>query len=147
MWGWIVGKIISPFLPYILGGLIAAGLVGSIGAYFKGRSDMNAHWEAKELQRTIDNLNETIARFKKAAAEDKAQAEQELQAAQDNAKAIAERMQQAKDEQDITEAMLIATITDKEKLDAALKALRAKCRATPADVNLDKRLRGDKQRR
>ena len=145
MWGWLVGKIISPFLPYVLGGLIAAGVAGAGYAYFKGRSDMNAKWVAKELERTIANQNETILRYEKAAIETKAQAALELQLAEENAKAIAERMQQVKDEQDITEAMLIATITDKEKLDAALKALRSKCTADNRDVMLDRRVRGDKK--
>lgn len=145
MWGWLVGKVISPFLPYVLGALVAAGVAGAGFAYFKGRSDMNAKWVAKEYERTVANLNETIARFEKAAIETKAQAALELQVAQENAKDIAERMQQAKDDQDITEALLIATITDKEKLDAALKALRAKCLADNRDVMLDRRVRGDKK--
>ena len=147
MWLWLVSKIIQPFLPFVLGGLLAFSLVGTVGGYIKGRSDMNKYWVEKNLENTIAMQKETIARYEKSAEADKKQFAQELQDSQDQAKAIAERVQQAIDEEAATEAELSVTITDKEKLDAALKALRAKCIATPADVSLDQRLRGDKQRR
>lgn len=148
MWSWIVGKIIQPFLPYILGGLIAAGLVGSVAAYFKGRADMDAKWQAKNMQAIIDAQAVTIERYRKATEETKAQAEQELRAAQAANDLIAERMKQAQADNDILEEQLAALLSDKDKLaidkdklDATLKALRAKCLATPRDVDLDRRLR------
>ena len=141
MWGWIVGKIIQPFLPYILGGLIAAGLVGSIGAYFKGRADMDAKWQAKNMQATIDAQAATIERYRTAAEESQAQAAKEIQDAQIAKALIEERMKDAEVDNVLLETQLATLILDKEKLDETLKLLRAKCLATNSDVTLDRRLR------
>lgn len=141
MWSWIASKIIQPFLPYVLGGLIAAGLVGSIGAYFKGRADMDAKWQAKNMQAIIDAQAQTIARYRTAAEETQKQAEQELRAAEESKRLIEERMKEAETDNVLLETQLAVLITDKDKLNETLQMLRAKCTATARDVDLDKRLR------
>ena len=137
MWSWLVSKIIQPFLPYILGGMV----VLSIGAYFKGRADMDAKWQARNMQATIDAQAQTIARYRTLAEETQKQAEQEIQDAEESKRLIEERMKQAVEENAAMEAQLAATITDKDKLNEALKSLRTKCAANARDVDLDKRLR------
>lgn len=145
MWGWIVGKIVQPFLPYVLGALVAAGLIGSVAAYIKGRADMNAIWQAKELESVINAQAQTIARYREASEQAKAQAAQEVREAQERAGLIEERMKQAEIENTQMESQLATLITDKEKLDAVVKSLKAACLATGSDVTLDQRLRAGKQ--
>lgn len=66
MWSWLVSKLIQPFLPYILGGLVAAGLLGSVFAYFKGYGDAAQNCREAELRAQIATMKRDIAAWKAA---------------------------------------------------------------------------------
>lgn len=66
MWSWIVSKLIEPFLPYILGGLVAAGLLGSAFAYIKGYGDAAQNCRESELRAEIATMKRDMAAWKAA---------------------------------------------------------------------------------
>lgn len=66
MWSWIVSKLIEPFLPYILGGLVAAGLLGSVFAYIKGYGDAAQNCREAELRAELATLKRDMAAWKSA---------------------------------------------------------------------------------
>ena len=139
---------VPPALVYlVVYGSIAAVIAASYWwVYDKGADHMEAKWKAKELERVIYAQAETISRYRQAAVETKEQADQEIREAQERADLIEERMKQAEADNAQMEAQLASIITDKDKLDAALKALRSKCVANSRDVDLDRRLRNGKNK-
>jgi hypothetical protein len=66
IWGWLVTRVISPFLPWILGGLIALGTAGTMTAYFKGRADANANCREADLRAELATLKRDLAAWRAA---------------------------------------------------------------------------------
>jgi hypothetical protein len=66
IWSWILGRIIQPFLPYILGGLLALAAVGTIGGYIKGRMDASAKCHDAELRVQIATMQRDMAAWQSA---------------------------------------------------------------------------------
>lgn len=60
MWPWLVGRIIQPFLPYILGGLLVLSIVGTLGGYIKGYGDAASKCQNAQLQAKIDSMQRDV---------------------------------------------------------------------------------------
>lgn len=66
IWGWLVSRIIQPFLPWIMGGLVALSLSGAVFAYLKGRADATAKCREAELRAELVALKRDIEAWKAA---------------------------------------------------------------------------------
>ena len=131
------------FVYLVVYGAIFATIGGSYGlVYFKGRAAAKEECQTAQLKSIINEQADTIARYRKAVEETEAQAAEEIREAKERERLITERMKAEESDDAMLEAALAAAVTDKEKLNVALKNLRAKCTATNRDVDLDKRLRG-----
>jgi hypothetical protein len=133
----------APLVYFAVYGLITA-LIASTYAwtYYQGSSAAKAKCNAAELERVIYAQAVTVSRYREAAEQTVAQAAQEVREAEEQQRLIAESLALEQADDAMLEAALTAAVTDKEKLDAALKRLRSQCAASDRDVDLDRRLRG-----
>lgn len=140
-------------LPTWLGPVVLIGLAVSAvgGVYLKGRADANANCRAAELERELYAQAVTVSRYRSALEASEMQRQQEAKDATDREAALAERAAQLEAERvreaaddAALEAALDGAITDKDQLNAIITKLRSasrtNCRASDADVTLDRRM-------
>lgn len=155
MWTWLVGKIITPFLPYILGGLLAFNVLSTLYAGWKGYQWASAACQAANDAAEVKAKDAVLERYRALLRATELQRAIEAARAADTASALQQRAQEleadkasAEAAQRDVEADLAAAIQDKGKLDAIVEKLRGTarvdCRASDADVRLDERLRGNR---
>ena len=78
VWTWLAQRVLFPFLPWILAGLLAAGAAGSLAAYLKGRADASARCQEAALRAELATLKRDMAAWRTAEqVEDRLQAELE----------------------------------------------------------------------
>jgi len=153
IWTWIVGRIIQPFLPFVLGGFLALSVAGTLGGVWYGYSWASASCSAAAALAESKAKDLTIERYKALLKATELQRATEAAKALDNASALQDRAAELESDkakaeaaQQDVEADLTAAIQDKGTLNAIVQKIRAAphtdCRASDADVRLDRRLRG-----
>lgn len=153
LWSWLAGRILVPFLPYVIAVLVGAGALGTVGGLWKGYQWASASCAAANQAAELKAKEATLERYRALLRATELQRATESARAADTAAALQKRAKEleadraaAEASQRDVEADLTGAIQDKGKLDAIVQKLRATartdCRASDADVRLDGRLRG-----
>lgn len=155
IWTWLATKLIVPFLPYILGGLLLLNVATGLFAGWKVYQWASAACQAANDAAEMKAKDATLERYRALLRATELQRATEAARAADTASALQQRAQELEADKAIAEAAqrdveadLAAAIQDKGKLDAIVQKLRGTartdCRASDADVRLDERLRSNR---
>jgi len=153
MWEWIAGRFILPFLPYVMGILLGLNVVTGLAGLWKGYQWASASCSAAAALAESKAKDLTIERYKALLKATELQRATEAAKAIDTAAALQDRAAELEADKARAEAAqqdveddLAAAIQDKGTLNAIVQKIRATartdCRASDADVRLDRRLRG-----
>jgi hypothetical protein len=66
IWAGMVSRLIMPFLPWVLAGLMALGAAGSLAGYLKGRADANGNCQEASLRAELATMKRDVEAWKAA---------------------------------------------------------------------------------
>ena len=107
MWSWLLGRIIQPFLPYVLGGLLCLSVVSGLAGLWKGYQWASAACQAANDAAEVKAKEATLERYRALLRATELQRATEAARAADTASALQQRAQELEADKASAEAAIV----------------------------------------